>query len=147
MALALSGCARFEKKDPDMTPEESNAQITELFERTIVALGGGEWSNSIGGAEACVTAAGNQGAQFIIQRIGPGSRDPEGDTELVRRLWVDAGFATTHALLDRGTVQQLLHPRDANGLVLEFNATEHALIVFGQTVCAPGDDADYPGEG
>ncbi|GAA4684906.1 hypothetical protein [Frondihabitans cladoniiphilus] len=120
-----------------MSPKAAKAELSDLFEETKQELGVTDWRYDESGAVECTTAEGHDGQQFGMRWVGPGTLEPDAAVATVSELWLRHGIETTRGTLDGGHVQHLLHARDSQRLVLEFTANEHAMILDGESVCAP----------
>lgn len=125
-----------------MDYEQAVTELAGLFDRVQATVpGDGEWQQTQFGARPC-----EGGAQSMLQRLGPGSDDPEAAAAAIVAVLDDAGYPARAAVT--GTDPLVIegsYPAegtDGDGLGIQFGVSANATTLMGLTRCVPGDPAE-----
>lgn len=141
-ALTLTGCGPTpHKKDPLMTPAESQKAMLSLIDDTIAELGGGQWSDrGVPAARDCRLPSGETGANYVGYTMGPASANPDADIAKVEWLWKSKHLSTR---VVRSTNQEdtTIRLYGTGGPVtgISFYADKKRTSLEGESICVRGD--------
>ncbi|MGV8881654.1 MAG: hypothetical protein ACOH19_05835 [Rhodoglobus sp.] len=127
----------------------AKAQLVALLEVAQESIGG-EWERSDAGARDCVIEGGASGANYALNRYGPGVATDlqQPIVDAVIEAWAQQGVdavVTTMPEVNDVVVTQLRYPEvglDAGGFYVEVWISDRAAAAGGQTRCATGDAAE-----
>jgi hypothetical protein len=123
------------REETTMTPDESEAELVDLFTATIANVGGSWQPGFTTSRSACTTANGAEGLHSQPMALGSGFESPRASAQAVAAFWTASGHTVTTAEVSSGEFE-VTRAGTADGLWFRFGVTTLGSDLSGTSTCS-----------